>query len=198
MRRGGSQEDGKTGRALNEHRGDPSSLPVFLSLSLFILTCGYRPVYGGEASERLHVALVRSVVPDAVASDEVVSGVREELAQGGALAAGEGFPRVEVEVLRIDEASEGIAGVAGAPVARGTEVGLIARAWLVRSAGAEHERDTGDVRAMEVVATDADPRADFFHHEDAVRAVARRVGHKLGAHILGMPSAGDEGPGRER
>jgi hypothetical protein len=162
------------------------------------VACGYRPVYGGESTERLHVALVRSVVPDAVASDEVVSGLREQLAEEGALAAGEGFPRVEVEVLRMDEASQGIAAVGGAPVARGTDVGLVARAWLVRSAGAPRERDTGDMRAMMTIATDPEPRADLFHHEDAVRAAARRVGHKLGQHILGMPTASDEGPGRER
>src|SRR5687767_11954285 len=69
--------------------------------------CGYRAVYGGAGGARLHVALVRSLVPDAVASDEVVAGVRERLAREGMLADGDGYPRIEVEVLRADEIAEG-------------------------------------------------------------------------------------------
>jgi hypothetical protein len=187
----------------------PSCLRVFLSL--FLSSCGYHAVYGGEDAGGLHVVLARSLVADAVASDEVVSAVREELAKEGALAAGEGYPRVEVEVLRADEASEGIAapsaalgaGAGGAPRARATEVGFVARAWVVRAANGERERDTGDVRAMDLVASEvtggvANARADAFHHADALRAVARRVGQRLALRLLGNPTAGDEGVGRER
>ncbi|MEO6572310.1 MAG: hypothetical protein ABIP89_00630, partial [Polyangiaceae bacterium] len=71
--------------------------------------CGYRPLYSGAEAPRLHVTLARSVIADAIASDEVVSGVRATLAREGALAAGSGYPRVEVEVLRADERSEGVA-----------------------------------------------------------------------------------------
>ncbi|HEY8086996.1 MAG TPA: hypothetical protein VIF09_04105, partial [Polyangiaceae bacterium] len=74
---------------------------------LFTLSCGYHAAYG--AGGRLHVHVVRSMVPDAVAADEVASGVREELAREGALEAGDGYPRVEIEVLREDEQSEGVA-----------------------------------------------------------------------------------------
>ena len=165
--------------------------------------CGYRALYADESGERLHVALSRSLVADAVASDEVLSGVREELAREGALAAGEGYPRVEVEVLRADESSEAVAAVAGQPRARGTEVGIVVRAWVVRSAGAVRERDTGDLRAMDAVTIDTrlgqlDPRADALHHDDALRAVARRVGRRLAMRLLGHPVAVDEGIGRER
>ncbi len=187
--------------------------------------CGYHAVYGGE-TEHLRVVLVRSLVPDAVATDEVVSGVREALAREGALAAGEGYPRVEVEVLRQDEASEGIAASSSAlggsfatpvhgvspatgPRARGTEVGLVARACLVRSKGGPCERDTGDVRTMDLAASDltppmaggvatADVTADAFHHRDAVRGVGKRLGERLAMHILGEPTASDEAIGRER
>jgi hypothetical protein len=165
--------------------------------------CGYRPLYGEAEGERLHVTLSRSLVADSVATDEVLSGIREELAREGALAAGEGYPRVEVEVLRADESSEGIAAVAGQPRARGTEVGLVARAWLVRAKDAPKERDTGDVRAMDAVTIDTregklDPRADALHHDDALRAVARRVGKRLAMRLLGHPVAVDEGIGREK
>ena len=178
-----------------------------MRLVLLVLTllsgCGYRALYAAPDGERLHVALARSLVPDAVASDEVLSGLREQLAREGALAGGGGYPRVEVEVLRIDESADGIAAVRGQPRARATEVGLVARAWLVRSEGASPERDTGDVRAMDLVGVDtaltlADPRRDALHHADAVRAVARRVGKRLAARILGHPVAVDEGIGRER
>ncbi len=74
------------------------SLPFSLRLrawaALFLLAgCGYRPVYGGEA-EPLRVKVVRVLVPDAVASDEVASGVREALARGGLVEAGDAYPRV--------------------------------------------------------------------------------------------------------
>jgi hypothetical protein len=180
-----------------------------------LVACGYHAVHGGEGEARLHVVLARSIVADAVASDEVVSGAREELAREGVLAPGDGYPRLEIEVLRVDESSEGIAspsspslssvgsGAGGAPRARATEVGFVARAWLVRSMGAAPERDTGDVRAMDLVGADVsstlpDPRADLFHHEDALRAVARRLGTRLASRVLGHPAASDEAIGRER
>jgi hypothetical protein len=189
-------------------------LPALALSLLMLLTstgCGYHAVYGGEEPTGLHVVLARSLVADAIASDEVVSGLREELAREGALAAGAGYPRVEVEVLRADESSEGVAapsaalgaGPNGGPRARATEVGFVARAWLVRAPNGDRERDTGDVRAMDLVASEiaagvADPRADAFHHADALRAVARRVGQRLALRVLGHPTASDESIGRER
>ncbi len=179
-------------------------------LALALAACGYHPLYGGEAPTRLHVALARSLVADAVATDEVLSGVREALAKEGALAAGDGYPRIEVEVLRSDEASEGIAApslalgsaAGGGARARATEVGLVARAYVVLGPGAAEERDTGDVRAMDLVASDVsmgvpDPKADAMHHSDALRLVARRLGERLALRVLGNPTASDEGIGRE-
>jgi hypothetical protein len=173
--------------------------------------CGYRAVYGAHDSERFHVVLTRSLVADAAASAELVSGVREGLAKEGALAGGDGYPRIEVEVLRADEGSEGIAApndagagasVNGGPRARATDVGLVARAHLVRSPGGAEERDTGDMRAMDLVASAVtqglpDPRTDLIHHEDALRGVARRLGERLALRILGVPLVSDEGQGRE-
>jgi hypothetical protein len=162
--------------------------------------CGYRPLYAASpaGTERMHVALVRALVPDAAASDEVVAGVRDALSRASLLQAGEGFPRIEVEVLRQDEESRGIADVAGQPVSRASGVGLVARAWVVRSAGAAPEDDTGDMRSEETVAVDEtaggvhDPRASAFQTEDALRAAARRLGRKLGDRIMGLPAASEE------
>jgi hypothetical protein len=199
--------------------------PTFPSLRAAALAaalawgCGYHAVYGGE-TERFRVVLVRSLIPDAIASDEVVSGVREALARDGALAGGEGYPRIEVEVLRADEGSEGIAAPSAAlggsvsgtgpgsssaqgPRARGTEVGLVARACLVRANGGTCERDTGDMRAMDLAASDLtagapDVASDAFHHRDVLRGVGKRLGDRLARHILGDPTASDEAIGRER
>jgi hypothetical protein len=178
---------------------------VGLALGLGLGGCGYQPVHGQSAesagAERLHVVLVRARVADAITSDEVASGVRTTLAKEGALASGAGYPRIEIEVLRADESSEGVAAIGGAhgvPRARASEVGIVARAWIVRTLGGVQERDTGDVRAEDVVATP--PRgetggalaAESFRHDDALRAVARRVGQRLALRILGHPVAKDE------
>lgn len=146
---------------------------------------------------RLHVKLVRTLVPDVTASDEVASGVREELAGAGALEAGEGWPRAEIEVLRADEASEGIAVGAAGPVVRGTDVGLVARAWIAPAPDALPQRDTGDMRAVGLVAVDElvgalDPRARGFHYADALRAAARRLGHKLARKLIGHPATSED------
>ena len=176
-----------------------------MKAALFALACaacGYHAVYGGEAGERVAVVLVRAAVADSIAAGEVASGAREELARDGSLAAGSGYPRVEIEVTRIDEASDAIGAATGAdgsraPLARATEVGVVARAWIVRSAGGEHERDTGDVRALvaEGVTTSSDATSsadstaiDALRHDDAVRAAARMTGVRLARRILGRPA----------
>jgi hypothetical protein len=161
-----------------------------LALALALTACGYRPVHGGE--ERFAVVLTSSNIPDAVASDEVVAGIRDELARAGALSAGQAYPRCEVEVLRADEAAEGIAASPNPdgvllPEARATRVGVVARAWIVRSKDGPRERDTGDLRAMEVVGTAGDARSATFRQADAMRAASRRTGRRLGARILGLP-----------
>lgn len=167
-----------------------------LLVALSFASCGYRSVYGGAAPERFAVLLASSNVPDAIASDEVVAGVRDELARSGALVTGTSYPRCEVEVLRADEASEGIVATPNAdgvllPDARATRVGIVARAWLARSKDGPRERDTGDVRAIEVVAVAADARASTFRHADALRVAGRRVGRRIGARILGLPTSSD-------
>jgi hypothetical protein len=166
--------------------------------------CGYHAVYGDRPSFRLHVKLVRTLVPDVVASDEVAAGVREELARSGVLEGGEGYPRVEIEVLRADEASEGIAAASGPaprPVARSLDVGISARAWIVRAPDAAPESDTGDLRAEDTIAVDEtgqtglhpDPRASALHYADALRAAARRLGRRLAYKVTGEPAASDDG-----
>jgi hypothetical protein len=156
-------------------------------------------VYAPDAP-RLHVKLARTLVPDAVASDEVATGAREELARAGMLEPGDGWPCVEVEVLRADETSEGIAAGTSAPRARATGVALVARAWITTAENAPPQSDTGDVRAEETIAVDEDaqtrapdPRTSTFHHADALRAAARRLGRQLARRVMGLPAASDDG-----
>jgi hypothetical protein len=166
-----------------------------------LLACGYRPVYGTSAPVRLHVKVVRSAIADPVAADEVAAGMRDELAREGLLEAGEGYPRAEVEVLRADYASEGIAASGGAPLARATDFAVTARAWIVAASGAPPESDTGDVRGELVAALDVlgpgpgapvDLRATVLHDADALRAAARRVGRTLARKLVGEPAATDD------
>jgi hypothetical protein len=168
-----------------------------LAVGWLVASCGYRPIYGGGGLEPLHVTIVRAIVPDATAVDEVASGLRDELARAGALAPGDGYPRAEVEVLRSDETSEGVAAGSNGPVARAVEVGLVARAWIVRAADGLHQSDTGDLRSDQVIVVDEsggllDPRAAVFHTADARRSAARRLGRKLAAKLLGYGAATEE------
>lgn len=158
-------------------------------------SCGYRPVTSGASEAACDVVLGRSFVADAVATDEVLAGAREELARRGALRSG-GYPRCVVDVLRVDEASEGIAAVDGpegpAPAARGVRVIVTARAHRLERPGATPSSDTADVRAASVSSPGADARAAVFTHADASRAAARRAGQKLGARLLGLPAASED------
>jgi hypothetical protein len=176
--------------------------PLGWTLPLALAACGYHPLYGGEQSlEPLAVVGTTSLVADAACVGEVEAGVRIGLARAGALQAGSGFPRVVVEVLRIDAASEGVRAASElgsspgekAPLARGTRIGIVARAWVERSAGAPHERDTGDVRTAELLSVEGDARLESLREADASRAASRRLGERLARRLLGQPEPPDEG-----
>jgi hypothetical protein len=151
------------------------------------------------------VALVRATIADAVAADEVAQAVREELAREGALDGGDGYPRVEIEVLRADETSAALVAPpagAAAPTARATIIAVMARGWVVTEPGGPAERDSGDLRAEVPIAVDEgvagpDARASLFHATDAMRAAARRVGQQIGRRMLGiMPGVREAEPER--
>jgi hypothetical protein len=175
-----------------------SRTPAWMALAL--AACGYHAVYGPATSARLHVKVVRALIADSIATDEVAAGMRDELAREGLLESGDGYPRAEIEVLQADDRSEGIAASGGMPSARATHFAVVARAWVVTAAGADPEDDTGDVRGDQVIAIDSasasgagiDSRATIFHDADALRAAARRVGRTLARKVVGEPAASDE------
>ncbi|MBS2016942.1 MAG: hypothetical protein JST00_28910 [Deltaproteobacteria bacterium] len=172
------------------------AVAVAVAVAAGPLSCGYTPVHAG-LHEKLTVTLVQTRVPDAAATDEVLAGAREELARVGALETGSGFPRLEIEVLRADEASEGISASPSAsgedarllPSARATRVGIVARGWVKRAKDGDLERDTGDMRAFETVAVAPDAREATFKQSDALRVAGRRVGRRLAMRVLGLPAA---------
>lgn len=174
--------------------------------------CGYQPIYSAGRTERCVVVGSAAQVVDVALLGEVESGLRTGLARAGALRPGtEGYPRVVVEVLRMDAASEGIAALPGgrretvvgglplssaearAPLARGTRVGVVARAWLEPRPGADRERDTGDVRASDTMAAEQLAALEALRYDDALRASARRLGERLARMVLGLPEASDDG-----
>jgi hypothetical protein len=186
---------------------------LFVVVSVLgLASCGYRPLYGGErGDERFSVIGVTPLVVDASVVSEVQAGVRSGLARGGALRGGNEYPRVIVEVLRIDATSEGIQALPGgtrgttvgglpispggplAPLARGTRIGVLARAWVERAPGAARERETGDLRTADVMQTESDARLEVLRLDDTSRAAARRLGERLARRVLGEPDAPDDG-----
>jgi hypothetical protein len=179
---------------------------------LAVAGCGYRPLYGGaQGGERLAVTGISPLVADASVVAEVEAGVRAGLARAALLRAGGGYPRVVVEVLRIDTQSEGIVALPGGvrppesggapgtgaqplrPLARGTRVGVVARAWLERAEGGPKERQTGDLRAVDIMQAESDARLEALRFDDASRSAARRLGERLAKRVLGEPETPDDG-----
>jgi len=169
------------------------ALAAALVLAHAVAGCGYRLAHApADPLGPFAVVAGRALVPDAAALAAAEEGARAELARAGQLAAGGGGGSVEIEILRIDEAAEGIAADARrAPSARGVRVTVVGRALLRRAGSAVVERDTGDVRAAEIVAR-ADGAARGMVASDAgTRAAARRLGEILVRRLLGFPEPGE-------
>ncbi len=172
-------------------------------LALFVLVasafagCGYHAEYAGDRpAERLSVEAAPAKAPSAQALAALLAGARAELSRAGVLASGQGYPKLRIELLRVDEAASGIGarGVGGAslPLARGSAVGVVARAWVEDAPGSAPSRDTGDLRRVERYATQIDPRTESLRNDEAVRAAARRAGAALARRVLGEPGPGIE------
>ncbi len=160
---------------------------------LLVLSCGYRPAYGGPAPEqRLSVHLAGSVIAEPELAQEVLSGARTELARADADQDGTGFPMLMVEILRVDENPRGIAAIPEAgekrPRARVTAVGLVGRAWVVENLNGPQIRDTGDVRRVEVYNSSQTVNGEMLAYDGALRAAARALGRALVQRVLGEPA----------
>jgi hypothetical protein len=115
-----------------------------------------------------------------------VAGARSEL--GAAEALGHGFPRVVVEILRVDERSLGVRSTENdQPLARGSEIVVVGRAQVLQSESTPPIADTGDVSRAAQFASGSSPAADSAARARAVRDAARSLGKALGRSILGLP-----------
>jgi hypothetical protein len=159
------------------------------AIAIGLAGCGYRLVHApADPLGPFEVVAGRAYVPDAGAALAMEEGARAELSRAGALGTGGGT--IEVELLRIDMESEGIAAGHGVPLARGVRIVAVGRA-RVRRAGGAVERDTGDVRAGEAAGLGSDAARALATHDEAARAAARRLGEVLVRRLLGFPEPGD-------
>jgi hypothetical protein len=161
--------------------------------------CGYRSA--NDATDAppdgysLAAAPARAPHLDVLAA--AVAGARAELSREQALRDGSRYPRVVVELVRVDEVAAGIAATdvdgASLPLARGASVGVTARAWVEEREGGPPSRDSGDVRRVETVAQSGEVLASQVAQEDAARAAARRAGAAIARRVLGLVEPGSEG-----
>jgi hypothetical protein len=125
-----------------------------------------------------------------------LAGARSELSRRGALESGSGYPRVVIEVLRVDEQALGIAvpppGAREHPLARGTSIAVVGRALLIEGPAAPPARDSGDLRRVERFDASPDRLTEAANREQAVRSAARRLGRALARRVLGDPEPENE------
>jgi hypothetical protein len=163
--------------------------------------CGYAPAYGAERpSGRLTVVSASPRGADSGALGPVLDGVRRELSRAGVLTSGTGYPRVVVELVRVDERTAGQAvwqnptsiGGSEVVVGRGSVVGVTARAWILESPDARVIRDTGDVRRTATHASGSRPAIDHEQREAALVGAGRAAGEALGRRLLGEVEPSEE------
>ena len=162
-------------------------LGALAGLALSVLSgCGYQPVYGSSARARYEVVAGPYGTSSFEAVQAAVTGVRSEL--GAAQALGNGFPRVVVEVLRVDERSTGVRSTGNdVPLARGSEIVVVGRAQVLEKPDGAPSIDTGDFSRSASFASGTTPSADAAARSRAVRDAARSLGKALGRAVLGLP-----------
>jgi hypothetical protein len=149
--------------------------------------CGYRSaITSSPRVARLSVSAAPFSTPHPEAAAAALFGAREELSSAGALG-GQPYPRLVIEVVRVDELPAGIAAPAGgAPLGRGADVGVTAHGWIEDAEGAAPAHDTGDVRRVETVAQGTDPVQGSVSTSEAVRSAAREAGRAVARRALGL------------
>ncbi len=134
------------------------------------------------------------LIPESVVAEATAHAARAELAAAGVLSTGSNYPRLVIDVIRVDELSRGIYQENGQPRASGMSIAVVARGRLFDAEGQEPIVETGDVRRAVQVAGDADPRSDSAARDDALRAAAERAGQAIAKISLGLPEPADEAP----
>jgi hypothetical protein len=167
---------------------------LWAALAGCLSSCGYHALYGESKAARISVAAGQILTPDTNAEQAALSGARAELAAAGRLASGDEFPRLTIDLLRVDEVSRGIHVQTGQPAASGMGVAVVVRGRLVLASDQEPSVDTGDVRRALQTSGDADPRRDATVHDQAVRSAAERAGRAVARLAQGIPEPNDDAP----
>ena len=175
----------------------PRAVLVALTVAA-CLGCGYRPLAAhGAGAQRLAVVAGARTVPAARAEDALVAATAGRLAEAGELAGGAGYPRLEVELLRLDETAEALAPSGGRPLGRGVRVTATGRARVLRAPDEAPAFDTGDMSAHVFVGTASSAASSLALRDEAAALAARALGRRLGERVLGLPSPSDEGRGAD-
>ena len=161
---------------------------------MLLCGCGYHPAYGQSGNERLSVQVGQVLIPEPLAAQAAASGVRSELAAAGLLANGTQFPRLVLDVLRVDELSRGIHVESGQPRAAGMSIALTVRGRIFQAENQEARLDTGDLRRSVQLTGDSDPRADSAAYDVALRSAAEHAGRAVARIALGIPEPNDDPP----
>lgn len=170
-------------------------MSLWAALGLGTNGCGYHAVYAPAGRSRMSVAMGQVLSPESVAAQAALSGARAELAAAGRLADGSEFPRLVMDLLRVDEVSRGIHVQDARPRAGGMGVAVVVRGRVLSAADEQQPAlDTGDLRRAAQVAGDADPRLDGASYDAAVRAAAERAGRAAARAAIGIPEPSDEAP----
>lgn len=155
------------------------------------LSCGYHTVHGASSGSGLAVAAAPSMAPGQELSVAAVTAAREALASEGALSSGS-YPRLVIQLVRVDEGPLGIAAVRAPgepdglqPIARGSSVGVVGRGWVETAPGV-HEWDSGDVRRTAPFSATSE-LADAAAYREAARTAAKELGRALARRALGQP-----------
>lgn len=152
--------------------------------------CGYRAVHGGgDPAERLSVAAAPALTPDAEAQQAALAGARAELGREGVLGSPTGYPRLVVELVRVDAQATGIAELGERPEARGARVSVVVRGWVEDAVGAAPVRVTGDVRRSVTAPEGSTPVEAAALRRDAARRAGEAAGRAVARHVLGIPTA---------
>jgi hypothetical protein len=147
--------------------------------------CGYQAVYGSSGGPRYDVVAGRVATSSFEVVEAVTAGMRSELGPAGAL--GSGYPRVVVEIVRVDERSIGVRNAGASPLARGSELIVVGRAHVLERPEGPPLRDTGDLSRAAEYAAGTTPSADAASRSRALRDASRSLGKALGRAILGLP-----------
>jgi hypothetical protein len=168
------------------------ALALRFGVALGSAGCGYQLVHttaGGAGPFAVKGAPLQT--PDAALAAATEDGARAELSRAGDLGGREARRVVEIELVRVDEASEAIAVASGTPRASAVRVTAIGRARVRRADDAVIERETGDVRVSEVAEAATDVPSGAVVRDSAGRAAARRLGEALVRRLLGRPEPGE-------